>query len=55
MQFGGAAGMVNDGMGGGMGTGMNSTATMGADPGMVAIAALMLASGVIMTVRNDGR
>lgn len=43
------------GMDGGMGS-MSSTTqmtAMGADAGMVAIAALMLASGVIMTVRRD--
>ncbi|WP_281361573.1 hypothetical protein [Natronomonas gomsonensis] len=31
-----------------------SVGMMGPDPGMVVIAALMLASGVIMTVRDDG-
>lgn len=44
---------------GGMDSGMGSmssttqTAAMGADAGMVAIAVLMLASGLIMTVRRD--
>ena len=58
LQFGSGVGMMNDGMSGGMdggmGSGMNSVGMMGPDPGMVAIAALMLASGVIMTVRDDG-
>jgi hypothetical protein len=53
-----AGGMDTGGMNGGMGgtDGMGSTmemAAMGADAGMVAIAALMLASGVIMTVRRE--
>jgi hypothetical protein len=39
------------GMDGGMNTGM---AAMGADPGMVALAVLMLASGLIMTSKTDG-
>jgi len=57
---GGAAGMDGgmggSGMNGGMETTMDSTAgtvAMGADLGMVAIAVLMLASGLIMTVRRD--
>ncbi|MFW5964378.1 MAG: hypothetical protein ACOCQM_05885 [Natronomonas sp.] len=54
LQFSSGTGIMNDGMGGGMGGGMGSAAMMGTDPGMVAIAALMLASGVIMTVRDDG-
>lgn len=40
-----------DGMNGGVSTEM---AAMGADPGMVAIAVLMLASGLIMTSKADG-
>jgi hypothetical protein len=46
-----------DGMDGGMGgsdmMGSTTTMAMGSDAGMVAIAALMLASGLIMTVRGD--
>lgn len=42
-------GMMNDGMQGGMG----AASSMGADAGMVAIAILMLASGVIMTRRGE--
>lgn len=51
--------MDGAGMGGGMGgmggmNGMNSMAGgAGWDPGMVAIAVLMLGSGIIMTVRRD--
>jgi hypothetical protein len=50
-------GMDSGGMSGGMGgtDGMGTTmemAAMGADAGMVAIAVLMLASGIIMTVRS---
>ena len=54
-----AAGWMTDGGVGAMDGGMNSMgstsemATMGADAGMVAIAALMFASGLIMTVRSD--
>jgi hypothetical protein len=44
-----------DGMSSGMATDpATGMAAMGADPGMVAIAVLMLASGLIMTVRTDG-
>jgi hypothetical protein len=46
--------MLDGGMGGmdgGMNTGM---AAMGVDPGMVALAVLMLASGLIMTSKTDG-
>ena len=53
---------MNWGMGGGMGTGMdggmasgmgsNITAGMGWDLGMVALAVLMLISGIIMTNRH---
>jgi hypothetical protein len=56
----GTGGTGGAGMGGGMGgTGMDGmgstavTAAMGADAGMVAIALLMLASGLVMTVRRD--
>ena len=51
---------LGGGMGGGMGTGMNGgmsstmTAGMAWDLGMVALAVLMLVSGVIMTNRSDG-
>jgi hypothetical protein len=41
-------------MDGGMQTGMDGASAMGADAGMVAIAALMLASGIIMTRRESG-
>lgn len=41
---------MNDGMTAGTSPGMAGTA--GADPGMIAIAALMLASGIIMTSRS---
>lgn len=44
-------GAMNDGMDTGMGSGMDGG--MGIDSGMVAIAVLMLASGVIMAVRRD--
>lgn len=47
---------MSGGMDSGMGTGMDGGMTaggMGVDGGMVAIAVLMLASGVIMTVRRD--
>jgi len=46
---------MNDGMSSGMSSGMDAgTAGMaGADPGMVAIAVLMLASGIIMTSRAE--
>ena len=60
----GTTGSMNWGMGGGMGTGMGSgmsggvgssmTAGMGWDLGMVALAVLMLISGVIMTNRRAG-
>lgn len=45
---------MGDGMNDGMesGAAMEPGAAMGADPGMVAIALLMLASGVIMTARR---
>ena len=57
----GMSGGMEDGMGGsGMDDGMGSamdpaveTVAMGADPGMIAIAGLMLLSGLIMTVRRD--
>ena len=52
LQFTVGTGMTNGGMGE-MGS-MGPTAMMGTDPGMVAIAALMLASGVIMTIRDGG-
>lgn len=39
--------------GGGMAGSAMGTAAMGWDPGMVALALLMLASGVIMTVRRE--
>lgn len=49
--------MPADGMMGGSGMGSGtmggSAGAMGWDPGMVALALLMLASGVIMTVRRD--
>ncbi|WP_310894319.1 MULTISPECIES: hypothetical protein [unclassified Haloferax] len=58
----GVTGSMNWGMGGGMGTGMdggmasgmgsNITAGMGWDLGMVALAVLMLISGIIMTNRR---
>ncbi|RDZ55926.1 hypothetical protein C5B91_19700 [Haloferax sp. Atlit-10N] len=58
----GVTGSMNWGMGGGMGTGMdggmasgmgsNITAGMGWDLGMVALAVLMLVSGIIMTNRR---
>jgi hypothetical protein len=44
--MGGMAGMNDAGMG-------STMAAMGADAGMVAVAVLMLASGLIMTVRAD--
>jgi hypothetical protein len=48
-------GATMDGGMGGMSGGMNAgMASMGADPGMVAIAVLMLASGLIMTSKTDG-
>ena len=54
---GSGPGGMGGGMGsaGGMGAGMGSTAgtAVGIDAGMVAIAALMLASGLLMTVRGD--
>jgi hypothetical protein len=56
----GGGGMNDDGMmdGGsmndGMQSGMDAASAMGADAGMVAIAVLMLASGVIMTSRDSG-
>ncbi|SHG94761.1 hypothetical protein SAMN05443636_1397 [Halobaculum gomorrense] len=43
---------MDSGMGSGMDGGM-AAGDMGVDGGMVAIAVLMLASGVIMTVRRD--
>lgn len=49
-------GPMSDGMDSGMGSGMDGGMAadgMGVDGGMVAIAVLMLASGVIMTVRRD--
>jgi hypothetical protein len=59
----GVTGSVNWGMGSGMGSGMNGgmsggmgssmTAGMGWDLGMVALAVLMLISGVIMTNRRN--
>lgn len=55
----GTTGSMNWGMGGGMDSGMGSgmgsgmTAGMGWDLGMVALAVLMLISGVIMTSRRD--
>ena len=63
----GVTGSMNWGMGGGMGTGMDSsmsgsmsggmgssmTAGMGWDLGMVALAVLMLISGIIMMNRSD--
>ncbi|MCL7417612.1 MAG: hypothetical protein M8354_07210 [Halalkalicoccus sp.] len=59
----GVTGSMNWGMDGGMGTGMDSgmnggmgssmTAGMGWDLGMIALAVLMLFSGVIMTNRLD--
>ncbi|WP_235063415.1 hypothetical protein [Candidatus Halobonum tyrrellensis] len=54
----GATGSTNWGMGGGMGPGMDGgmgsgmTAGMGWDLGMVALAILMLISGIIMTNRQ---
>lgn len=50
------ASMGRSGMGDGMGgtDGMSPATGMGWDAGMVAIALLMLASGVIMTVRRNG-
>lgn len=54
---GGMDGGANDGMGGmNGGAGMSpdaSVGTMGLDAGMVALALLMLASGVIMTARRE--
>ncbi|WP_144927710.1 hypothetical protein [Halorubrum salsamenti] len=47
----GVTGSTNWGMGGGMGSSM--TAGMGWDLGMVALAVLMLLSGIIMTNRLD--
>lgn len=56
-------GMDGSGMGGGMGPGMGG-GTMGGylgsmgpggGPGMVALALLMLVSGLVMTVRSNGR
>lgn len=55
----GTTGSMNWGMGTGMGSGMSGgmgssmTAGMGWDLGMVALAVLMLISGVIMTSRRD--
>lgn len=49
----GTNGGMNGGMGGEIGGGMVDGAVMGADVGMVAIAVIMLASGIIMTVRSD--
>lgn len=48
----GATGSTNWGMAGGMGPGM--TTGMGWDLGMVALALLMLISGIIMTNRRGG-
>lgn len=47
--------LTDGGMNDGMGTGTNNSMIelVGADPGMVAIAVLMLGSGIIMTVRMD--
>ncbi|MCD2203739.1 hypothetical protein [Halobacterium sp. KA-6] len=58
MNWGMSGGMgsgMNGGMGGGMSSGMGSTMTagMGWDLGMVALAVLMLFSGVIMTNRRN--
>ncbi|WP_458207908.1 hypothetical protein [Haladaptatus sp. NG-SE-30] len=56
----GTTGSMNWGMGGGMGTGMDGgmdssmTTGMGWDLGMVALAVLMLISGIIMTNQRDG-
>lgn len=47
-------GMMGDGMAPGM-MGTSGGMGMGWDPGMVALALLMLASGVIMTVRREMR
>lgn len=50
----GGGGMVDSGsMNDGMQSGMDAASTMGADAGMVAIAVLMLASGIIMTRRES--
>lgn len=55
----GSGGMGSGGMGGGMGFGGMMDGYLGTmgpagGPGMVALALLMLASGLIMTVRSDG-
>ncbi|QZY01007.1 hypothetical protein K6T25_05270 [Halobaculum rubrum] len=54
----GGAGMTGMGMTGGTGTmgsmGSTATAGMGWDLGMVALAVLMLFSGIVMTTREDG-
>jgi hypothetical protein len=50
---GGMDGGMNGGMDGGMNGGMDGTMAMGADPGMVALALLMLFSGLLMTVRRE--
>lgn len=44
------SGSMNDGMQ----SGMDAASTMGTDAGMVAVAGLMLASGIIMTRRESG-
>lgn len=49
---GGMNGGMGDGMGGGMNGAMDAAMAVGADPGMVALALLMLFSGVVMTLRS---
>lgn len=51
----GDGGMMDSGsMNDGMQSGMDAASAMGADAGMVALAVVMLASGVIMTRRESG-
>lgn len=50
----GSTGGMNGGMDGMTADPATGMAAMGADPGMVAIAVLMLASGLIMTTRSGG-
>lgn len=49
----GLDGEMGSGMNGGMGNGMNMAAGVGWDSGMIALAVLMLISGILMTSRPD--
>lgn len=52
--MGGGGTMDSGSMNDGMQSGMDAASAMGADAGMVAVAVLMLASGIIMTRRGSG-